>query len=72
MKKKFQICNLGDTQPTAPQPQQNSNGIGAWCKEHWFLTFLMASAVIAIPVRIVSMTKTAKIAQAALAQQQQK
>ena len=70
MKKKFQICNLGDTQPTAPQ--QNSNGIGAWCKEHWFLTFLMASAVIAIPVRIVAMTKTAKIAQEALAQQQQK
>ena len=69
MKKKFQICNLGDTQPTAPQ---NSNGVGAWCKEHWFLTFLMASAVIAVPVRIVAMTITAKIAQAALAQQQQK
>ena len=68
MKKKFQICNLGDTADST----QNSNGVGAWCKEHWFLTFLMASAVIAVPVRIVAMTKTAKIAQAALVQQQQK
>ena len=27
MKNKFQICHLGDTQPTAPQPVQNSNGL---------------------------------------------
>ena len=49
---KFTISKLGDTtQPESP------NTVGAWCSKHWFLTFLIASSVIALPVSIIKAAK---------------
>lgn len=32
--------------------RRNPNGFWAWASEHWFLTFLLASSAISIPVAI--------------------
>ena len=49
---------LGDNLP-APQPQQSKgSSIGEWCKEHWFLTFLLVSGAIALPTRIILAAKS--------------
>lgn len=48
---------LGDNLP-AQQPQQaKGNGIGEWCKEHWFLTFLIVTSAIALPASIIKAVK---------------
>lgn len=54
---KFKITKLlgSDTQPT-----NNAGGLGEWCAKHWFLTFLLASSVIGLPVTIITAAKTKK------------
>jgi len=57
---KFKIVGLSGTENTnAGTPQTNNGGgIGAWCSKHWFLTFLLASSVIGLPVTIINATKS--------------
>ena len=54
---KFKITKLSgsDTQPT-----NNAGGLGEWCAKHWFLTFLLASSVIGLPVTIITAAKNKK------------